>query len=536
MITMSRRTLLTGALGAGAAMALASCDSGGGTDPVAEQSANTAALPTYVPYAGVEPDLPAELGRTSAAFFAYPDPATFSTEAPGDGQPVRFMGPTSFGLPPALPDNPFWQEMNKRIGSDLDISLTPAGEYDAKFSTTVAGNSLPDAFYVGSMPARAKFMVAKAADLTEYLSGDAVQDYPGLASIPTDSWQECIFEGSIRAIPLNRGLVSLPSVLMRNDLLTSAGIDRADITSFEALREISSEMTGGNRWAWGDAPLGHLRRMADIPIRWTIEDGVLDTNLLDERQHEALEATRALVADGSVNPDAAGIPASTKKQWFGGGQAAFISDSFIAWFSLYVANEAVEGLEIQAMGIPGMTGGTGTQNLPRPNAGFTAFSAEVGDRLPTLLRIADWLAAPFGTEEYLFNKYGIAGRNYDVVGSDPVPSALATEVNIGSLYMSDAARVIYSPGRPEAVQSAWDHQSAVTAKTVPDPTYGLESATASRVLNSLTGELSSVEQDIIYGRRPVSDWDAAAQAFLDGGGTTIVEEYQASYDAIQAMQ
>lgn len=535
MTSISRRTLLGGAAGAGAAVVLASCSSGGSSDPAAQQEANTSALPDYVPYADVEPDLPAELGRTSGGFFAYPEsPVSFSSEAPGDGEPVTFMGPTSFGLPPALGDNPFWQEMNERIGSELQISLTPAGEYDAKFSTTIAGDSLPDAFYVGAMPSRPRFMMSKAADLTEHLSGDAVNDYPGLASIPTDSWQECVFEGTIRAIPLNRGLVSLGSVLMRNDLLDEAGIDRAEITSFEALRDISAEMTSGNRWAWADAPLGHLRRMCDIPIRWTLEDGTIGTNLLDERQLEALEATRQLVDDGSVNPDAAGTPASTKKQWFGGGQIAFMSDSFIAWFSLYVANAGVEGLDIQAMSIPGMTDGVGTQDLPHPNAGFTAFSADVGDRLPVLLRIADWLAAPFGTEEYLFNKYGIAGRNYELDGSDPVPSDRATEVNIGSLYFSDTARVIYSPGRPETVQDAWDHQSAVTEKQVVDPTYGLISETASRRLNSLAGELTAVQDDIIYGRRPVSDWESAAQEFLDGGGTKMIEEYQESYDAQQA--
>lgn len=534
--TFSRRALLGGVLAGGATAALAGCTSGG-SGGSGDQAVDPALLPAYVPYADVEPDLPAELGRTAGAFFAYPgEPVQFSTEAPGDGQPVSFMGPTSFGLPPALGDNLFWQEMNERIGSDLKISLTPAGEYDAKFSTTVAGNSLPDVFYVGAMPARHRFMASQAADLTEHLAGEAVRDYPGLASIPTDSWQECIFEGSIRAIPLNRGLVSLPSVLIRNDLLTEAGIDRADLTSFEELRSASAELTGGNRWAWADAPLGHVRRMCDIPIRWTLEDGVIGTNLLDERQLEALEATRALVDGGSVTPDAAGTPASTKKQWFGGGQTVFMSDSFIAWFSLYIANAGVDGLDIQALQISGMDGGAGTQEIPRPNAGFTAFSADVGDRLPTLLRIADWLAAPFGTEEYLFNKYGIEGRNYELDGTDPVPSDLATEVNIGSLYLSDTARVIYSPGRAETVQAAWDHQQAVTEKAVADPTYGLTSETASRQLNSLAGELTSVQEDIIYGRRAVTDWEAAAQAFLDGGGNTMLEEYQESYEAQQAEQ
>lgn len=536
MRQISRRTVLGSSLGLGAAAVITGCGSAS-TTPEEKASATASVLPNHIPYSEIEPDLPAEDGVTPAAFTAYPsDPVQFSSEAPGDGDPIRFSGPTSFGLPPALSDNPFWQEMNSLIGSDLQISLTPSADYDQKFATMVAGDSLPEAFYVGNMPARDQFLTAKAADLTEHLAGDAIAEYPGLANIPSDSWKECIVDGAIRAIPLQRGLVGLNSVLMRNDILAEAGIDKAEITDFESLREISKELTGGNRWAWADAPIAHLRRMCDIPITWTLEDGTLSTNLLDDRQEQALEAARTLVEDGSIIPDAAGTPASTKKQWFGGGQVSFMTDSFIAWFSLYIANTGVEGLDIQAMGIPGMEGGQGTQNLPKPNAGFTAFSAEATDRLPTLLRVADWLSAPFGTQEYLLNKYGLEGRHYTLEGSDPVPTDLATEVNIGSLYYSDATRVIYSPGRPDAVEDSWEHQKSVNAKSVADPTYGLTSDTGSRKLGSLMGELRGIEEDIIFGRKEISAWKPAAQKFLDDGGTQILEEYQESYEASEVHE
>lgn len=531
MRALSRRSLLGSSLGLGAAALAAGCSSNSAS-PEEQASAAASVLPSHIPYAEIEPDLAAEEGMTPGGFTAYPaDPVPFSTEAPGDGEPIQFSGPTSFGLPPSLDDNPFWQEMNARVGSDLKISLTPAADYDAKFATMVAGDSLPEAFYVGQMPARNQFLTAKTADLTEHLAGDAIAEYPGLANIPSESWKECIIDGTIRAIPLQRGLVGLHSVLMRNDLLAEAGIEKSEITDFASLREISKELTGGNNWAWADAPIAHLRRMCDIPITWTIEDGTLGTNLLDDRQEQALEGARTLVADGSVTPDAAGAPASTKKQWFGGGQATFMTDSFIAWFSLYIANSGVEGLDIQAMGIPGMEGGQGTQNLPKPNAGFTSFSAAAADRLPTLLRVADWLSAPFGTQEYLLNKYGLEGRHYTLDGTDPVPTDRATEVNIGSLYFSDATRVIYSPGRPDAVEDSWEHQKSVNSKSVSDPTYGLNSETGSRKLGSLTSELRAVEEDIIFGRKEVSAWKPAAQKFLDDGGTQILEEYQASYEA-----
>src|SRR5699024_4308840 len=112
-------------------------------------------------------------------------------------------------------NNKFWQEMNTRVGSPLDISLTSSGDYDAKFATVVAGNQLPDMYLVGRMTSLPKFMTSKAADLTDHLGGDKILDYPALANIPTESWRQCIYGGAIRALPIQRGLVSLPSVLVR---------------------------------------------------------------------------------------------------------------------------------------------------------------------------------------------------------------------------------------------------------------------------------------------------------------------------------
>jgi putative aldouronate transport system substrate-binding protein len=532
----SRRAVLTTGLGIAALAGISACSSDSdddGSNSEGGSGGGSAALPAYIPYEGVEADLPVQDGRTSSGFFAYPaSPATISTGTPGDGEPITAMGPTSFALPPAMDQNAFWQEKNERLGSELHITLTPGGEYDAKFATTVAGRALPDFFHVGSTQSLPQFMASEAADLTEFLSGDAIAAYPGLANIPTASWEDCIFDGRIRAIPIQRGLVNLPTLFARQDLLEAAGITEPPQT-FEELHDLSKEVTGGNTWGWGSLPLAYARSTVDVPSYWTIVDGTFTSTLGDERHEQALEAVRALQDAGVVNPDAASSPMSTKKDWFGAGRSIFHEDSFIAWFSLYVQHGSVPGLNIQALPVIGFDGGTGTQFVPNPNYGITAISAGSADRAETLLRVADYLAAPFGTEEYLFCKYGIEGVNYELEGSDPVPTDAANEVNIGSLYIADAARVIYAPNREAVVQAAWDQQNRVTEKSLQDPTLGLYSETASRKLASLEGALADAELDIMLGRRPVSDWSAAVEEFNAGGGADILAEYQAAYDERQ---
>jgi putative aldouronate transport system substrate-binding protein len=51
---------------------------------------------------------------------------------------------------------------------------------------------------------------------------------------------------------------------------------------------------------------------------------------------------------------------------------------------------------------------------------MTAMKKTSPDRVEELLRIHDWIASPFGTEEYLFVEYGSEGRDYRLDGTDPI--------------------------------------------------------------------------------------------------------------------
>ena len=52
----------------------------------------------------------------------------------------------------------------------------------------------------------AEFLDSQCADLTPYLSGDAVKEYPNLAAIPTFAWKNsgCAYNGKIYMWPVER--------------------------------------------------------------------------------------------------------------------------------------------------------------------------------------------------------------------------------------------------------------------------------------------------------------------------------------------
>src|SRR4029077_9806397 len=63
--------------------------------------------------------------------------------------------------------------------------------YKEKAAAVLAG-SLPDIFYVSNEIGIADipgFLVAKGADLSPHLAGDAIKKFPNLAAIPTAAWK-----------------------------------------------------------------------------------------------------------------------------------------------------------------------------------------------------------------------------------------------------------------------------------------------------------------------------------------------------------
>src|SRR5262249_35680133 len=84
--------------------------------------------------------------------------------------------------------------------------MIPAVDAAAKIPAIIAGGERPDLLYVGmgqfgDLPA---FLKAEYTDLSPYISGDAVRDYPNLAAYPAYSWRVTQFDNAIYALPFVR--------------------------------------------------------------------------------------------------------------------------------------------------------------------------------------------------------------------------------------------------------------------------------------------------------------------------------------------
>ena len=182
------------------------------TAPVAAPGQGTASksiLPTYVPFTGgPKADLPASDAGLQAGYFSYPrDLVKTVTTPPGAGGDVTAMVQTSTAPPTPLDQNPAWQEINRQLNANVKIQPVSSTDYRARVGTVMAGNDVPDLFFLShtlTATGVPQFLKAAFTDLTPFVTGDAIKDYPNLAAFPTITWRQTIVDGAIYGVPVVR--------------------------------------------------------------------------------------------------------------------------------------------------------------------------------------------------------------------------------------------------------------------------------------------------------------------------------------------
>lgn len=540
-LEISRRTMIGAGFATALGVTLASCSNEGRGGAAGQaQQVDTSLLPTYIPYEGVEPDLQGSDG-VADAYFAYPsDPVRVIDTPPGDGQPIATMGITNTPIPPGVGNNDFWQDLNERLGSDLTINLSNPSDYEQRFPTAVAGGQLPDVWGVGVAPQLPQLLESEALDLTEHLSGDAIEAYPFLANIPTDSWRSTVYNGKIFGVPVPRGVIATSILYARDDLLAEQGVTQGP-SSFEDFFDMCSDLTApqSNIWALSYVPLDYIRQMYGVPNGWEMVDGQLVSAYEHEGQKEALEAARRLAEAGLMNPDAFSAQWQDYKVWFSNGSTFFNYDTFSAWTNYFQLRASGQpDFSLTAFGPPQADGGGAASAwLGNPTNSITAINKDAGDRVETLLNFLNYLAAPFGTEEYKFLKFGEQDVHHTLEGTDPVLTDKGqSELQMGLLYMTDAPWPIYQPGNPDGTQAQYDAQMDIVPDAVRNPVTGLYSETNSRRGGQISQDLGNLQNDIMQGREDVSAWDDAVAAWKSDGGDEIRDEYMQALEEVEDIE
>ncbi|WP_143467141.1 ABC transporter substrate-binding protein, partial [Lentzea kentuckyensis] len=348
---LRRRSLLkfagAGALAAVAGPVLTGCGSGS-SGGVGNAGTNVVPWPTYVPFAGPKPDAPGDASGVQPLHLDYPQNLVRSVpEAPGDGSDVTAMVIT-YGAPPkALEGNRFWQAVNKALNVNLKVVVVPDAEYGQKMTTLMAsGDDLPDIIMFSNLqlPRSHEFVQSRCADLSDFVGGDAVKDYPGLANIPTYAWQGMgRIGGRIYGVPLERPKPG-NSLYVNRTVLQQAGVAREWNT--EEFVGALTRLSGDKRWGIGGSKsvFGSFGSIAyhagslGAPNAWELRDGQFHTTLATPQFEEALGVMRRLAEKGAYHPDSLTLSATDVKTFWYNGSVLSLTDGFGA------VTEALSGI------------------------------------------------------------------------------------------------------------------------------------------------------------------------------------------------
>jgi len=156
------------------------------------------------------------------------------------------------------------------------------------------------------------------------------------------------------------------------------------------------------------------------------------------------------------------------------------------------------------------------------------------ERIKELLRIMNWLAAPFGSEEDQLLTFGVKNIDYtlDEKGNPTLTQQGNADANyVPWKYIAQHPLVFYSPDLPDYAKVMYDTEHMMMPYAVSDPTFGQVSATDFSKGFTLTQKTNDGILDIVVGRRPLSEFDTLIKEWQTNGGEEIRKEYAQSIAA-----
>jgi putative aldouronate transport system substrate-binding protein len=529
--------------GGGAWVGPAPAGSGGAPAPASGASSKLQ-LPSYVPFQGAKPDFPGTAQGVPPAFKNYPQTLAKSVASPpGKGDTINATVSTYLEAPPPIEQNQQWQAVNKALNANLQLPIINVSDYAAKFTTIIAGGDLPDLLGIGGVqvPDLLQFLQSQCQDLTPYLSGDAVKEYPNLANIPSYVWKTSVYGGRMYTVPLPFDLEGAGMQVNQN-ILDEVGVAIDSIKSADDFTRFGKAVfKKGERWllgssgAYGGADyVGFLAEMFGAPNSWRETNGKLTKDIETEEYKAAAAYIRSLWDMGLINPDAPTWGVNQQATAFYSGKSAIWSNGLQVFPLVWGRATSTDAKFRPRIMLPFSHDGKGKPQHFLSSQGLftTAMKKASADRVKELLGILNYLAAPFGSEEYNVLKYGVKGVDYNLdPNGNPVQTKTGVAESKAPWWDVGAPPTAIFDANPDIAPILYAADKALIEMGVANPTAGLFSQTNAQKGSVLNQKVTDGLSNIFFGRAPVSSLDQIVKEWRDGGGDTIRAEYEKQLQA-----
>ncbi len=473
--------------------------------------------------------------------------------APGLGSTIKAF--TNAYNPPSTPVDPnlAWQEVNKQLNANVNFTVTAPGRLPGQNGhphgrrRSTRCHALPWRSERHAQRGRrhdqsAAFLQSKCADLTQFLAGDAIKDYPYPGR-----------DSDLRLEELGLGR-QRPSVHAAHPALRTRAQRSSRTPPYydqeiganyvpkdaDDLKRVYQQLNRPqeNRWAtaaYQNTGL-HILFYAALwgaPNNWAYDasGGKLTKNFESPEFKAAVGYARDLYASGLYHPSSLNYAdINAARLDFVGGRFALYPEGFGQPWQDFWRRGLKNSPAYNFIPLPpfaAQQGGKPTHFLGPGFLSTNAFKKGSEERIKELLRVFDFLAAPFGSQEDLLLQYGIKDVHYtlDDDGKLTLNDRSNQDANyVNWKYMIQHPQVMYVPDIPGYAKAEYDAEHALIPAGISDPTLGYYSATLGRSGAVINRAMMDGITDIIAGRRPLEDYDGLVRDWTANGGDQIRKE------------
>lgn len=533
-----------GALGVAGGGLLAGCTDTPAAGPgTTSQGDLSKILPKYIPNTAVKPDVAGVVGAngavSDAVFLAYPSsPVKTVSAIPGKGGSYSTITPLWGAIPPST-GNAYYDAVNKALGVTLKLQPSDGNNYKTILPPLFAADKLPDWIQIpGWETSTLNFgqAVSKFVDLSPYLAGDKIQEYPNLANIPSGAWQAGVWNGKLYGLPVYPGgAIIAGTYFYRRDIFEKLGVSPDSIKTPDDLANIGAQLTSASagQWAFDDLfgdDANYAAQLFHFPQKWGIDSaGKVFHKYETQEIIEALNWFQKIVKAGHVHPDAIAGNNQNGKQRFWSGKVLVVADGTGAWNgddakSGTAANPNYRRAAFKLMsskGAPTIEIGPGAGMFGYLNGKLKE------DQVKELLQVANYIAAPYGSSEWLTVNYGTEGDTYTMTNGNPV----LTEK--GAKLVATSFQFLVTPSTPTTVQQgftdvakdygAWQ---ADMVKYAVKPAFYAMNITEPSQYSSIGKAVVDTIQDVKFGRKSIADFQEAVKLWKSQGGDALKAFYE----------
>ncbi|GAA2694697.1 MULTISPECIES: extracellular solute-binding protein [Actinosynnema] len=488
-----------------------------------------ALLPAHRPVEFAKPDLPGVNGSVPG-YLSYPAAPVRAVQGAVLSADVTAMTPSFWPPAPGLGQNSYYDAVNERLGGAVRFETVSGADYQAKLAALMAARQVPELTVVPTftMPPRFSEGVGEVfRDLTDFLSGERVADYPMLANIPTDSWHACVHNGRLHGVPYPGQL--FPEVLFyRDDVFEQLGVEPPrSAEEFAAMAKRLND-PANNRWALGDVFRSLVRAFGGRGD-WVRDDSGKLLNQLEAPWYaEAVRFTRSLYDAGCVHPDIVAGNWNRSNELFASRQMVVNQGGMGAWAEQVAQQRPADpGFRMTALPLFAHDGGEPTYPVAAPTAMVAFVRKDVpDDRVRELLRLCDFAAAPIGTEEHRLLRYGVEGVHSarDERGNPALTPLGQKEITLTYGFAAGPPEAITTTDHPDLVRAQhawyareWGHQTKPLA-------FGLRVEEPPEFA-TLAKEFADRTADVLRGRAELSEVDGLGERWRKAGGDRLREFY-----------